>query len=166
MLSDVDGLKTRAQEDLARSLIKLGVYRHYKGGEYILCGLSLMENDLGVLLTYWSVSRKTFWTRTKEEFFGDAPRSQIAEGPGTPRFAFIREATAQEWTTTLQAMMRACLVTVFSTGDFRALVDGAEVGQDRLIELTTQDFRTKDERFQALTRTLEATRWVLGPRKP
>lgn len=48
---------------------KIGqVFRHYKGGLYVVTEVSIMEDSLEPLVTYRSNARGTSWTRTLANF--------------------------------------------------------------------------------------------------
>jgi len=87
--------KDRSQEHLAgiRDRLPAGVYRHYKGGEYVLFAHSLSENTLLPLIHYYSLSKRTRWTRDVGNW--------LAAVDGRPRFSFQRTATREE-------MLAAC----------------------------------------------------------
>ena len=73
-------IKDKAQADLKALDFKLGVYRHYKGGLYVVFAVSLDEETLKPLVHYYSLAKETRWTRTltnfteriEAEFDGDA----------------------------------------------------------------------------------------------
>jgi len=81
--------KDVAQEKLKRLGPYLGVYRHYKGPEYVLFAVSLMEDTLEPLAHYYSLEKKTRWTRTCENFSQDVTTH-------VPRFQYVRQATVLE----------------------------------------------------------------------
>ena len=80
--------KDMAQEGLKATTarIKPGVYRHYKGGEYIVFATSLKEDTLEGLVHYYSIEKKTRWTRTVADF----SEASIPDSP-YPRFVFVRD---------------------------------------------------------------------------
>jgi hypothetical protein len=83
--------KDAAQAKLARLGPRLGVYRHYKGPEYVLFALTLKEDTLEPMVHYYSLEKKTRWTRTYEDFTHDI------EGNGlSRRFTYVRPATTSE----------------------------------------------------------------------
>lgn len=86
-----DDPKTIAQEKLHDNPVRLGVYRHHKGGMYLVFAFSLDESTLTELVHYFSLERKTCWTRTRAEFF-----ETVLIGPksAAPRFDFDGPATA------------------------------------------------------------------------
>jgi hypothetical protein len=67
-----DDLKSAAQEMLAwmEGPQPGEVYRHYKGGLYVVVCRSVHESGLDLLITYRSNARGTCWTRTFENFTG------------------------------------------------------------------------------------------------
>jgi hypothetical protein len=73
-----------------RKTFALGHYFHYKGGEYIVYGTSVKEDTLEVLVHYYSISKKTRWTRTWDDF------NSRPEGIAVQRFQFEREASLPE----------------------------------------------------------------------
>lgn len=83
-------IKDKAQEQLGqlRERFRTGVYRHFKGGEYVLYSVSLSESSLLPLIHYYSLSKRTRWTR-------DFANWQSPAGEA-PRFSFVREATREE----------------------------------------------------------------------
>lgn len=88
-----DDFKQAAQEKLQTDPVKLGIYRHYKGGLYLVFAYSLDESTLTELVHYFSLERKTCWTRRRAEFFEIV---MIAPGSAAPRFEFTRPATVAE----------------------------------------------------------------------
>lgn len=83
-------IKDKSQEHLAaiRDKHPVGVYRHYKGGVYVLFAHSLSENNLIPLVHYYSLSKKTRWTRDVGNW------TQLVQE--TPRFQYDRPATRDE----------------------------------------------------------------------
>jgi hypothetical protein len=80
-----DELKTGVQVKLS-SLIQacpVGVYRHRKGGTYIVFAHTINEDTLAPLVHYYSIERSSRWTRTIENF------TQTVDG--RPRFERIGE---------------------------------------------------------------------------
>lgn len=67
----------------------IGVYRHYKGGEYVLYSASINEADLTPLFHYYSILKKIRWTRECENFIENIPNIGS-------RFTFLRKATHSE----------------------------------------------------------------------
>lgn len=67
----------------------LGVYRHYRGGEYVLFALTVDEATCAaVLVHYYSIERGFRWTRTLANW--------LEHVDGKPRFMWLREATKKE----------------------------------------------------------------------
>lgn len=63
--------KDEAQQDLHRRKnlpVVDGVYRHYKGGLYVVLAISLDEATGEPLVTYRSNQKGTYWTRTLRNF--------------------------------------------------------------------------------------------------
>jgi hypothetical protein len=84
--------KAEAQAWLAAFGFKPGVYRHYKGGLYITLAASVHEETLELLVHYYSVERKTRWTRTLTNFGGAVE----VNGAMFPRFVLERRPTFEE----------------------------------------------------------------------
>lgn len=82
--------KDSAQQDLRRlaAWCPIGVYAHQKGGEYVVYSHSVGEASLTALVHYFSLSKRTRWTRTVANF--------IEEVGGRRRFTSIRPATVEE----------------------------------------------------------------------
>ena len=66
----------------------IGVYRHRKGGEYVVFGHTVDEATLAPLVHYYSLTKQTRWTRTIVNFVEDVD--------GRPRFERARDATSLE----------------------------------------------------------------------
>jgi hypothetical protein len=66
----------------------IGVYVHRKGGEYVVYSHSLDEGTLQPLVHYYSLTKRTRWTRTVADF--------TEEVDGKPRFARVRPPTHLE----------------------------------------------------------------------
>lgn len=64
--------------------IKLGKYRHFKGGIYEVVGLAKHSETLEELVAYYD-SERQLWVRPKEMFLEQVERS----GKNFPRFEFI-----------------------------------------------------------------------------
>jgi hypothetical protein len=61
--------KDKAQEALKHCGIEEDqVYRHYKGGLYVVVAVSLKEDTLEPMITYRSNKKKGCWTRTMENW--------------------------------------------------------------------------------------------------
>jgi hypothetical protein len=82
-MTDLIDAKTKAQMELQSIHLPLGTYRHYKGGLYVVLTMSLSEDTLLPLVHYYSIDRKTFWTRTYTDF-----TRRVSED--TERFTFVR----------------------------------------------------------------------------
>jgi hypothetical protein len=91
---DMPDEKDHAQNrcDGLRKTFPLGHYAHYKGGDYIVYGLSIKEDTLAIQVHYYSISKKTQWTRDWDEFNSTL---DIAAGR-VLRFKFERHATIPE----------------------------------------------------------------------
>jgi hypothetical protein len=80
--------KDKAQLELLNVLhtFEFGTYVHYKGGKYMVTGLSVMEDTLDVLVHYCSLEKGTHWTRTYKNFtelVNGVPRFKIFHGIDT-----------------------------------------------------------------------------------
>jgi hypothetical protein len=78
--------KTEAQQDLARRHnlpVVGGIYRHYKGGLYVVIAVSIQEETGEPLVTYRSNARGTFWTRTLQNF---QEHVDFPDADSVPRF--------------------------------------------------------------------------------
>jgi hypothetical protein len=73
------------------SLIKKGIYRHYKGNNYRVIGTakhSETEEDLVLYYPlYGNDDDKTYWVRPLEMFSGTV----LIDGSEASRFAYLRE---------------------------------------------------------------------------
>jgi len=67
--------------------IKLGIYTHYKGGEYRVLGCANHSETGEHLVVYQSLSDDGLWVRPKEMFL------ELVEvnGEEVPRFKYISE---------------------------------------------------------------------------
>ncbi len=84
--------KDEAQTELAGCGLQYGIYRHYKGGYYVLYSKSVLESHLEVLVHYYSFQKKTRWTRTLADFTSKVK----VDGQMVYRFEYIREASPGE----------------------------------------------------------------------
>jgi hypothetical protein len=84
--------KDECQAKLAKLGFRLGVYRHYKGGLYVVYSTSLDEELLHALVHYYSLEKKTRWTRFLDVFTEevDVPDGKVA------RFVYERGMTPSE----------------------------------------------------------------------
>jgi hypothetical protein len=85
-------LKALAQRTLREGPAISGKYRHYKGGLYEVVCLSIQEDTLVPLVTYRSLERGYFWTRTLENW--NATVRDLETGKGVPRFTPVPGDTA------------------------------------------------------------------------
>lgn len=60
----------------------MGIYRHFKGGEYKIINTALDSGTKKVLVVYQNLKDQKIWVRSKEEFLGLVDNK--------PRFEFIR----------------------------------------------------------------------------
>jgi hypothetical protein len=86
------------EKDLAQALLKTNilpcsVYEHYKGGEYVVFAYSVHEGTLQLLVHYYSLEKKTRWTRPYNDFLA---MMQNPAGETIYRFTMKRCATAEE----------------------------------------------------------------------
>jgi hypothetical protein len=76
--------KALSQDTLRQGPAISGTYRHYKGGLYEVVCVSIQEDTLVPLVTYRSLERGYFWTRTLENW--NATVRDPETGKGVPRF--------------------------------------------------------------------------------
>jgi hypothetical protein len=84
-----DELKDQAQIHAQGYAIAPGdVFRHYKGGLYVIVCVSIKEDTLDTLITYRSNKKGTIWTRTASNFLERVSHSAEfpLRGPFVPRF--------------------------------------------------------------------------------
>lgn len=89
---DEDLRKDRSQAELASCSIVPGqIYRHYKGGLYVIVSVSIDEGTLEPLVTYRSNKKGTCWTRTLDNFTEKVCNSAVTSlnEPFVPRFILI-----------------------------------------------------------------------------
>jgi molecular chaperone GrpE len=73
--------------------LKLGIYRHYKGGEYRILGEARLTDQEQKVVVYQSLRDDQLWVRPLAEFC-----SKVEVGGETkPRFEFLREEAAEAW---------------------------------------------------------------------
>jgi hypothetical protein len=69
-----DSKKDQAQAALTGCGIEAGqVYRHYKGGIYVVMAVSIKEDTLEPMVTYRSHRKRGVWTRTLANFIEMVP---------------------------------------------------------------------------------------------
>jgi hypothetical protein len=90
-----DENKNAMQAALALFKPRLGVWEHHKGGLYIVFAVTLKEDTLDPMVSYYSIDKKTRWTRTYENFV-----ELIGEGK-RPRFSYVRPVRSTELLTAL-----------------------------------------------------------------
>lgn len=78
-----DDPKQDVQESLPAlaELCPVGVYTHRNGGTYVVFAHSVNEATLAPLVHYYSVDKRTRWTRTIKNF--------VEKVGGVPRFSFV-----------------------------------------------------------------------------
>ena len=66
--------------------IRLGLYRHYKGGEYEVLGVARHSETLEPMVVYRNIEHNAMWVRPRKIF------DQTAEvgGKQVPRFQFVK----------------------------------------------------------------------------
>lgn len=96
--------KDIAQARLKKLNIPLGIYQHYNGGFYLVYSVSLLESNLTPLVNYYSMEKKTRWTRTLEDF----TKIMYPNDTDQPRFAFMREPTPTEWNEVTEYLYELC----------------------------------------------------------
>lgn len=93
-----DEAKTAMQGRLKELDFRVGVYRHYAGGEYVVFAITLMEDTLDALVHYYSVKHGTRWTRTLSNW-QERVYEKLVEGQSVlgPRFEYLRPFTYEEF---------------------------------------------------------------------
>ncbi len=81
-------MKDEAQKALAEARDVRGVYKHRKGGTYVLYSVTVDEESLETMVHYYSVERGSRWTRPL--------RVWTEPVEGHPRFWKVRDATVSE----------------------------------------------------------------------
>ena len=67
--------------------IKPGLYRHFKGGEYVVIGLAMHSETLEVMVVYKALyGQGLTWVRPRSMFL----ETVMHEGVQVPRFTFIK----------------------------------------------------------------------------
>lgn len=96
-----NAMKKVAQEQLAvaANAVPLGVYKHWKGPLYVVFATSVDEAFCVPLVHYYSIERRTRWTRTFTDWFGHSPDCPMT----MRRFDFVRQASQLELLTALGA---------------------------------------------------------------
>ena len=74
-------------------MIKKGVYRHYKGNEYLVIGEATNSEDKGELVLYKDLKSEKLWSRPKKMFL---EKVETKEGE-VPRFEFINDEAEDSW---------------------------------------------------------------------
>lgn len=85
--------KSEAQTALKECRQQYGLYRHYKGGYYVMYGKTVDEETLETLVHYYSLEKKTRWTRTLENF---TAKVYLEDRKDQQRFEYVREASLNE----------------------------------------------------------------------
>ena len=67
------------------------VYRHYKGGEYVVFAVTLDEDVLVPLVHYYSLEKRTRWTRMIVNF------ADVIGDQASHRFERVRPVTFDEY---------------------------------------------------------------------
>ena len=75
--------------------MKLGLYRHYKGGYYKVTGICLHSETKEELVLYESLNEdpmSKLWVRPVDKFFENV----VVDGVKIPRFSYIGDQKAKE----------------------------------------------------------------------
>ncbi|OGI21911.1 MAG: hypothetical protein A2808_02045 [Candidatus Moranbacteria bacterium RIFCSPHIGHO2_01_FULL_55_24] len=86
--------------------MQLGIYRHYKGREYLVIGIAKYEENLEDMVIYQALyDDYTLWARKREVFEEqvDIPEA----GYSGPRFQFVRPFTPEDLVAHPQALWTA-----------------------------------------------------------
>ena len=75
------------------SEIKKGIYRHYKGNEYLVLGEAKLENNKDDVVVYVPIDGGNSWVRSKNEFLAEVE----IDGVKKPRFEFLHEEEEESW---------------------------------------------------------------------
>lgn len=65
--------------------LKLGTYRHFKGGEYTVTGVAINSEDLSEWVEYTSNTDGLKWIRPLEQFLD----TKEVDGESVPRFTYL-----------------------------------------------------------------------------
>lgn len=87
-----EGDKNVAQRELYDVRFRLGAYRHYKGSFYIAYSVTVDEATLEPMVHYYSLDKKTRWTRTVKNFTELVDK----DGHKIQRFVWSYHASWQE----------------------------------------------------------------------
>jgi len=112
--------KSDAQTALAECGQQYGLYRHYKGGYYVMYGKTVNEETLETLVHYYSLEKKTRWTRTLENFTATV---YLEERGNMQRFEYVREASLNE------------LLEAYDNTELISYLKGMALGQRMLAEI-------------------------------
>ncbi len=73
---------------MENSTIRPGVYRHFKGKEYLVLGVAKHSEDLKLMVVYQALyGEGGLWVRPAEMWLEEVDR----DGYRGPRFRFVRE---------------------------------------------------------------------------
>jgi hypothetical protein len=89
-----DGWQGNARDEWG--WIRLGLYRHYKGGLYVVFAKSVCEATGAALVHYYSLEKRTRWTRTAANFAEKVVIDRLQEGSPISRFELIRLSSDAE----------------------------------------------------------------------
>ncbi len=79
-MSDANDAKTDGQKKLKYLAVQGGqVYRHYKGGLYVVIATALEEATLEPVVVYRSCARGTIWTRLYADFTFKIPTGAVSQ---------------------------------------------------------------------------------------
>ncbi len=70
------------------SSVKLGLYQHYKGGQYEVIGVGLDSGSKAEMVVYVQPASGQMWIREKDEFLSEV----TVDDQTKPRFTFISES--------------------------------------------------------------------------
>lgn len=74
-------------------MIQSGVYKHYKGPEYLVLNTAFHSETQGIMVLYFPLyGENKLWVRPIEMFL----ESVLVEGKELQRFSYIREPSAEE----------------------------------------------------------------------
>jgi hypothetical protein len=71
--------------------MKTGLYRHYKGGLYVVIGTAYYHDDQEKVVIYWSIERDKFNVRPLAATRHDPDGFSTLHSTGAERFSFVRE---------------------------------------------------------------------------
>ncbi|MFA4999914.1 MAG: nucleotide exchange factor GrpE [Patescibacteria group bacterium] len=109
------------------SELKKGIYRHYKGGEYIFLSEATHSENKEQLIIYRDVNNENkIWVRPKKMFLGEVE----LKGEKKPRFEFLREEDVESDN---QKYLRAL-------ADYQNLVKQSAKEKEEFVKYAVEDF--------------------------